>query len=149
MQMQRLASSLGTSGRRAPKPCGLLATATAGRLTARARRPGTPGLIAPGPGFPIPQLRPEHCEFSARAASFYAAQFAQNLLRPRVAQASDWFATRNIGPFLERALKQFVGERADIVDRAFSLYLSLSPTVDRYNNQDEEPRPERVLLSFQ
>lgn len=147
--MQRLASTLGTSRRGDPKPRGLLATATARRLAARARRPGTPGLIAPGPGFTIPQLRPEHCEFSARAASFYAAQFAQNLLRAGVAQASDWLATRNIGTFLERTLKQFVGERAQIVDRAFSLYLSLSPTVDRYDSQNEEPRPERVLLSFQ
>jgi hypothetical protein len=84
-----------------------------------------------------------------RAASFYAAQFAQNLLRARVAQPSDWFATRNIGTFLERTLKQFVGERAEIIDRAFSLYLSLSPTVDRYDSQDKEPQPERVLLSFQ
>jgi hypothetical protein len=147
--MQRLASTLGTSRQSAPKPCGLLAKATARRLAAHARRPGTPGLIAPGPGFTIPQLRPEHSDFSARTASFYAAQFAQNLLRAGVAQPSDWFATRNIGNFLERTLKQFVGERAEIIDRAFSLYLSLSPTVDRYDSQDEEPRPERVLLSFQ
>jgi hypothetical protein len=147
--MQRLTATLATSRRGAPKPCGLLATAAARRLIARARRPGTPGLIAPGPGFTIPQLRPEHCEFSPRAASFYAAQFAQNLLRAGVAQPSDWFATRNIGTFLERALKQFVGERAEIVDRVFSLYLSLSPNVDRYDTRDEEPRPERVLLSFQ
>ena len=147
--MQRLASILGTSRRGAPKPCGLLATATARRLAARARRPGAPGLIAPGPGFTIPQLRPEHCEFSARAASFYEAQFAQNLLRAGVAQSSDWFVTRNIGTFLERTLKQFVGKRAEIVDRAFSLYLSLSSTVDRHDRQDEEPQPERVLLSFQ
>jgi hypothetical protein len=84
-----------------------------------------------------------------RAASFYAAQFAQNLLRAGVAQPSDWFATRNIGTFLERTLKQFVRERAEIVDRAFSLYLSLSSTVDRCDSQNEEPRPERVLLSFQ
>ncbi len=147
--MQRLASTLGTSRQSAPKPSGLLAKARARRLAVRARRPGTPGLIAPGPGFTIPQLRPEHCEFSARAASFYAAQFAQNLLRARVAQPRDWFATRNIGSFLECILKQFVGERAEIIDRAFSLYLSLSPTGDRYDSQDEEPRPERVLLSFQ
>ncbi|MBV9180255.1 MAG: hypothetical protein JO356_03000 [Acidobacteria bacterium] len=148
--MQRLASTLGASRQSArPKPCGLLATATPRRLAARTRRPGTPGLIAPGPGFTIPLLRPEHCEFSARAASFYAAQFAQNLLRAGVAQPSDWFATKDIGTFLERTLKQFVGERAEIVDRAFSLYLSLSPTVDRYDRQDEEPQPERVLLSFQ
>ena len=147
--MQRLASALGTSRQSDPKPCGLLPTATARRLAARARRPGTPGLIAPGPGFTIPLLRPEHCEFSARAASFYAAQFAQNLLRAGVAQPSDWFATRNIGTFLERTLKQFVGETAEIVDRALSLYLSLSPTVDRYDSHTDEPRPERVLLSFQ
>jgi hypothetical protein len=148
--MQRLASTLGASRQSTPpEPCGLLATATPRRLAACARRPGTPGLIAPGPGFTIPLLRPEHCEFSARAASFYAAQFAQNLLRAGVAQPADWFATKNIGTFLERTLKQFVGERAEIVDRAFSLYLSLSPTVDGYDRQDEEPQPERVLLSFQ
>ncbi|HSU60117.1 MAG TPA: hypothetical protein VLI55_12445 [Bryobacteraceae bacterium] len=147
--MQRLASTLGTSRQSAPQPCGLLATATARRLADRARRHGTPGLIAPGPGFTIPQLRPEHCEFSPRASSHYAAQFAQNLLRAGVAQPSDWFATRSIGNFLERTLKRFVGERAEIIDRAFSLYLSLSPTVDRYDSHDEESQPERVLLSFQ
>src|SRR5579884_1697403 len=147
--MQRLASALGTSRQSDPKPCGLLPTATARRLAARARRPGTPGLIAPGPGFTIPLLRPEHCEFSPRASSFYAAQFAQNLLRAGVAQPSDWFATRSIGNFLERTLKQFVGERSQIIDRAFSLYLSLSPTVDRHDSQDVEPRADRVLLSFQ
>ncbi len=147
--MQRLTSTLGISRRGAPNRCGLLTRATARSLAARARRPGTPGLIAPGPGFTIPQLRPEHCEFSPRASSFYAAQFAQNLLRASVAQPSDWFAIRSIGNFLERTLKQFVGERAEIIDRAFSLYLSLSATVNRYDSQDEEPRPERVLLSFQ
>src|SRR5689334_11016963 len=109
--MQRVASTLGTSRQSAANPCGLLAKATARCLAARARRPGTPGLIAPGPGFTIPQLRPEHCEFSPRATSFYAAQFAQNLLRAGVAQPSDWFATRSIGTFLERTLQQFVGER--------------------------------------
>jgi hypothetical protein len=147
--MQRLTATLGTSRRGAPKPCALLATATARCLVARARRPGTPGLIGAGSGFTIPQLRPEHCEFSPRASSFYAAQFAQNLLRAGVAQPSDWFATRSIGNFLERTLKQFIGARSQIIDRAFNLYLSLSPTVDRYDSQDEEPRADRVLLSFQ
>ncbi len=46
-------------------------------------------------------------------------------------------------------LRQFVGERAQVIDRAFSLYLTLSPTVDRIGAENEEPRPERVLLSFQ
>jgi hypothetical protein len=147
--MQRVTATLGTSRRGTPKSCGLLATATARRLTARARRLGATGLIAPGPGFTIPQLRPEQCEFSPRASSFYAAQLAQNLLCAGVAQPSDWFATRNIGTFLERTLQQFVGERAQIIDRAFSLYLSLSPTIDQYGRDQEEPQPERVLLSFQ
>ncbi len=147
--MQRLPSTLGTPRGGAPTPGGLLAGTTARRLATRARRPGIPGLIAPGPGFTIPQLRPEHCEFAARASSFYAGQFAQNLLRAGVAQPSDWFETRSIGTFLERTFERFVGERAQIIDRAFSLYLNLSPNVDRCDTRDEEPRPERVLLSFQ
>ncbi len=147
--MQRLTAILGASRRGASKPCGLLATATARRLAARARRPGTSGLIARGPGFTIPQLRPEHCDFAAQVCSPHARQFAQNLLRAEVALPSDWFETRNIGHFLERTLRQFVGTRAELIDRAFSLYVSLSPTVGRYGNEIDEIQPERVLLSFQ
>ncbi len=44
---------------------------------------------------------------------------------------------------------EFVGKRAQEIDRVFSLYLTLSPTVDRYGAENEELRPERVLLSFQ
>ena len=36
-----------------------------------------------------------------------------------------------------------------MIDRAFSLYLSLSPTPDFYGAEQEKLKPERVLLSFQ
>lgn len=111
-------------------------------------RVGTPGLIAPGPGFALPQLRPEHCEFSAGACSSHAAQFAQNLLRAGIAAPPDWFEIRTIGGFLNRTLQRFVGARREIIDRAFSLFIELSPTVDQYGSRDEKIRPDRVLLSF-
>ncbi len=51
--------------------------------------------------------------------------------------------------FLQRTLEDFVGERATLIDRAFSLYLTLSPTLDFYGGEQEKLKPERVLLSFQ
>ena len=42
-----------------------------------------------------------------------------------------------------------MGERAAVIDRAFSLYLSLSPTPDFYGGEQEKLKPERVRLSFQ
>jgi hypothetical protein len=46
-------------------------------------------------------------------------------------------------------LQDFVGERVAAIDRAFSLYLTLSPTPDLYGGEPEKLKPERVLLSFQ
>jgi hypothetical protein len=39
-------------------------------------------------------------------------------------------STRSEGPFLQRSIRQFVGDRDAIIDRAFSLYLNLSPTAE-------------------
>lgn len=74
----------------------------------------------------------------------------QNLLRAGVGRPASWFASRDIGTFLQRTLEDFVGERAAVIDRAFSLYLTLSPTPDVYGFAEQEKlKPERVLLSFQ
>ncbi len=42
-----------------------------------------------------------------------------------------------------------MGDRVAVIDRAFSLFLSLSPTPDFYGAEQEKLQPERVLLSFQ
>lgn len=131
----------------AGRPIGLLAAQSARALAARTSRPGSPGLIARGPGFTIPRLRVEHYEFSQRACSANAAQFAANLIRAGVADPLDWAATRSIAPFLQRTLQRFVGERASAIDRAFSIYLTLSPTGDCYGHETETD-PRRVLIAF-
>lgn len=146
--MPRITPSFRTAGSRPRHPKGLLATGGTRRLAARSSRPGTPGLIAPGPGFTIPHLRVEHYAFSHRACSAHAANFAANLIRAGVSEPQDWAATRSLAPFLQQTLRRFVGERASVIDRAFSIYLKLSPTGDSCRTDDAEPDPRRVLLSF-
>ena len=147
--MPGITSAIRSSRHRFGPRTGLLAATSSRRLAYRASRPGTPGLIAPGPGFTIPQLRPEQSEFSQNACSFHAAQFVQNLLRAGVARPTNWFASRDINKFLQHTLQGFVGERAAVIDRTFRLCLSLSPTPDLYCDEQEKLKPERVLLSFQ
>ncbi|MGH9622439.1 MAG: hypothetical protein ACRD45_22375, partial [Bryobacteraceae bacterium] len=65
-----------------------------------------------------------------------------------MADCQDWAVTRSISRFLEQTLWRFVGERASALDRAFSIYLHLSPTGDCYRSGGEEPDLRRVLLSF-
>lgn len=144
--MPRVPPPLRTARSRSRPAPGLLAQRTRA-LAARAGQPGTPGLIAPGPGFSIPQLRPEHYAFTRRRCSLEAAHFAANLLRADVAHPDDWAATRNMASFLTRTLHQFVGDRLTTIDRAFSIALSLSPLGD--GRLDESQLcPERVFLSF-
>ena len=144
--MPRVPPPLRTARSRSRPAPGLLAQRTRA-LAARAGRPGTPGLIAPGPGFPIPQLRPEHYAFTRRRCSLEAAHFAANLLRADVAHPDDWAATRNIAFFLTRTLHRFVGDRRVGIDRAFSLALNLSP-LGEGRLDESDLRPERVFLSF-
>ncbi len=136
-----------TARSRARPATGLLTQASTRYLCARASRPGTPGLIAPGPGFRIPRLRPEHYAFANRTCSVKAADFASNLLRAGVAHPGDWAATRRVAPFLQQTLRRFVEERSSSIDRAFSLQLDLSPTCGvGWTKEHADLR--RILLSF-
>lgn len=130
------------------RPKGLLAPHNLRSLTARSARPGTPGLIGSGPGFAIPRLETHLCEFSTAARSADAAQFAANLIRAGVAGPEDWAATRDLSKFFHRTLVRFVGDRMSIIDYAFDIALSLSPTVEHYTSHEVEIDPSRVLLSF-
>lgn len=129
---------------------GLLTAQNVRTLAARAARPGTPGLIGSGPGFAILRLERHHCEFSDRARSLDAADFAANLIRAGVAEPEDWTATRDLSKFLNQTLVRFVGERATtVIDYAFDLALTLSPTIEHnYSFRETEIDPRRVLLTF-
>jgi hypothetical protein len=117
-------------------------------LAARAARPGTPGLIASGPGFAIPRLEQQHWDFSSQARSADAARFAANLIEAGIAVPEDWVATRDLSKFLNQTLVRFVGDRAPLIDYAFDLALSLSPTLARYSSHEQELDLHRVFLSF-
>jgi hypothetical protein len=117
-------------------------------LAARAARPGTPGLIASGPGFAIPRLEQQHWDFSSQARSADAARFAGNLIEAGIAVPEDWVATRDLSKFLNQTLVRFVGDRAPLIDYAFDLALSVSPTLARYSSHEQELDLHRVFLSF-
>jgi hypothetical protein len=132
-------------GRGRKRPDGLLAAEPARRLASRAARPGTPGLIAPGPGFCLPRLEEPLWQFSALRND--GSLFAANLLRAGVANPEDWEATRNIGGFLKRTLERFVGDRANEIDYAFDIALSLTTSPSSWRAPDEI-NPNRILLAF-
>ena len=117
------------------------------RLAARAARPGTPGLIAPGPGLCLPRLEERHWRFSQNAVPADGAHFAANLLRAGVASAEDWEATRSVGGFLQRTIERFVGDRAARIDYAFDISICLGPTASTWHGT-EEIDPRRILLTF-
>ena len=123
--MFRRSYRIRTAGSSCALPQGLLAAHSTRRLIARARRTGTPGLIAPGPGLCVPKLDQRHWRFSAGAGNADAAQFAANLLRVGVADPEQWRATRDIGRFLQRTLQEFIGARASIIDSAFDVSVSM------------------------
>ena len=117
--MPGISQSVRITGRGGARPKGLLAADSPRRLAARAAKPGTPGLIAPGPGLCLPRLQDRHWQFSRNALFTDGAQFAANLLRAGVADPEDWDATRNIGPFLQRTIERFVGDRAGKIAPVF------------------------------
>lgn len=143
--MSRIPASIGVHRRSATRSAGLLTSAATRRLAARAARPGTPGLIAPGPGFVLPRLEEPLWQFSAIRND--GALFAANLLRSGFADAADWEGTRKVGPFLQRSLKRFVGDRADEIDCAFDISVSLGPNPSTWRAQDDID-PRKILLTF-
>ena len=145
--MPRKPPNIGTSqcgGSRSPGP--LAGVSTRGRA-ARAARPGTPGLIAPGPGLCLPRLQEHHWHFAGSASLADGAQFAANLLRAGVADPEDWQATRKIGDFLHRTVERFVGDRAAKIDYAFDIAICLGTTASSWR-APEEIDPHKVLLTF-
>lgn len=144
--MPGIAPRLRTARRGSCPAEGLLANRNR-QLTARAGKPGTPGLIAPGPGFTIPKLAIEHYGFANHSCSADAARLAGNLIRAGVADPEDWTSTRSVLPFLQRSLRQFIGDRDAIIDRAFSLSVNLSPTAEGDCSEDDIDL-RKVYLSF-
>jgi hypothetical protein len=132
----------GTSRRRSQ---GLLATNSPRRLASRAARPGTPGLIAPGPGLTLPRIHENLWQFSPRRGD--GALFAANLLRAGIGRADDWELSRDIGKFLNATLERFVGARAKEIDYAFDVAISLSTSPTSWR-RPEETDPRRILLTF-
>jgi hypothetical protein len=139
--------SIGTARGGVSRSKGLLAAVSPRRFVARAARPGTPGLIAPGPGLCLPRLQERHWNFSGNAALADGAQFASNLLRAGVADPEDWQATRKIGDFLRRTIERFVGYRAAKIDYAFDVAICLGTTASSWRAPDQI-NPQRVLLTF-
>lgn len=115
------------------------------RLVARAARAGTPGLIAPGPGFCLPRIEESLWQFLPLRND--GASFAANLLRAGVAHPQDWETTQKVGPFLQRTLERFVGNRAREIDHAFDIALSLSTTGTNWRTE-EEINPHKIVLTF-
>ena len=145
--MSGIPQSVRITGRGGARQKGLLAADSPRRLAARAAKPGTPGLIAPGPGLCLPRLQERHWQFSRNAVFTDGAQFAANLLRAGVADPEDWDATRNIGPFLQRTIERFVGDRAGKIDYAFDISFCLGTTASSWR-EAEEINPQRILLTF-
>ena len=143
--MPRIARDFGTIGQSRRRPEGLLAASTPRRLAARAARPGTPGLIAPGPGFSLPRLEEPLWQFSPTRND--GAAFAANLLRAGIAHPEDWEATRQIGKFLQKTLERFVGDRANEIDYGLDMAVSLTTSPMSWR-QPEEIDPRRILLTF-
>lgn len=145
--MPRIARTVGTAGSECGGAKRFSATRPPRRLPARAPRPGTPGLIATGPGLSLPGLQDQHWQFSGSPQSSDAALFAANLLRARVANPADWESTRDVGKFLQRTVAEFAGARATRIDYAFDISLSLSTSASNWH-EPEEVDPHRVLLTF-
>jgi hypothetical protein len=145
--MPGISKNIRTAGRGGAQSKELLAADSPRRLAARAARPGTPGLIAPGPGLCLPRLREHHWQFSRNAVFTDGAQFAANLLRAGVAAPEDWNETRNIGAFLQRTIERFVGARAARIDYAFDIGFCLGTTASSWR-EPEEINPHRILLTF-
>ena len=145
--MPRISQTIRTARCGGARPKGLLAADTPRRLVARASRPGTPGLIAHGPGLCLPRLQEGHWQFSRNAVFTDGAHFAANLLRAGVASPEDWSETRNIGTFLQRTIERFVGDRAAKIDYAFDIGFCLGTTASSWREPDEI-NPHRILLTF-
>jgi len=145
--MSRRSFSIRTAGSSGARPQGLLAAHSARRLVARARRPGTPGLIAPGHGLCVPKLEERHWRFSTGTVNADGAQFAANLLRAGVADPADWKATQDLGSFLQRTLEQFIAGRASIIDSAFDVSVAMGTNPSAWHAADEV-NPKRVLITF-
>jgi hypothetical protein len=143
--MSPIAPSFRAGGASRRRPQGLLATDTPRRLASRAARPGTPGLIAPGPGLSLPRIQETLWQFSPTRGD--GAFFAANLLRAGVGRPEDWEASRDIGKFLHATLERFVGDRAKDIDYAFDVAVTLSTSPTNWR-QPEEIDPRRVLLTF-
>lgn len=143
--MPRITAGVRGIGRGTVRPSGLLTPDATRRLTSRAARAGTPGLIAPGPGFSLPRIEESQWHFSPLRND--GAAFAANLLRSRIGTPQDWEATRSVAPFLQRALERFVGDRAKLIDTAFDIAVSLGPSPSTWHQQ-EEIDPRRITLTF-
>lgn len=68
-------------------------------------------------------------------------------MRAGVADPEDWYATHNIGDFLQRTIERFVGDRAATIDNAFDIAICLGTTAASWR-APEEVNPQRVLLTF-
>jgi len=145
--MPGIPQNIRIAGRSGARPKGLLAADSPRRLAARAAKPGTPGLIAPGPGLCLPRLQERHWQFSRNAVFTDGAQFAANLLRAGVADPEDWDATRNIGAFLQRTIERFVSDRAAKIDYAFDISFSLGTTASSWREPEEVNPGEYCLRS--
>ena len=145
--MPGISQNIRTARRGGARPQGLLAATSPRRLAARAAKPGTPGLIAPGPGLCLPRLQERHWRFSRNAVFTDGAQFAANLLRAGVASPEDWNATRTIGAFLQRTMERFVGDRAATIDHAFDISFCLGTTASSWR-APAEINAQRILLTF-
>lgn len=143
--MSRITTSVRGIGGGAVRPSGLLTPAATRRLASRAARIGTPGLIAPGPGFSLPRIEESLWQFSPLRND--GALFAANLLRSGIGDPRDWAATRNVGTFLQRSVERFVGDRANEIDPAFDIAVSLGPSPSTWHPQ-EEIDPRKITLTF-
>ena len=143
--MSPIARSFRAAGTSRRGSQGLLATNSPRRLASRAARPGTPGLIAPGPGLTLPRIPQDLWQFSPRRGD--GAVFAANLLRADVGRPEDWESSRDIGKFLHAALERFVGTRAKEIDFAFDVAISLSTSPTSWR-RPEEIDPRRIALTF-
>ena len=95
----------------------------------------------------MPLLQEQHWQFSKSAGFSDGAQFAANLLRAGVAEPEDWGATRSVGGFLQKALENFVGDRAEAIDSAFDISVCLGTNASSWRDTDEI-NPRRVLITF-
>jgi hypothetical protein len=143
--MSSIARNLRTAGTCRRGSQGLLAAYCPRRLASRAARPGTPGLIAPGPGLTLPRIPEDLWQFSPTRSD--GAAFAANLLRTGIGRATDWEVSREIGTFLHATLEHFVGARAKEIDFAFDIAISLSTSPTSWR-RPEEIDQRRIVLTF-